>query len=146
MPMNRRVRLAACLASIAFAVVLPVGGGQTAQEVRYATSADGSQQPAMFHAPESRTPVPLVVALHTWSAGYKQGHHKAIERWCIDKGWAYMHPHFRGPNKRPEATGSELRGEASVVQETLGQCNRHHFPGRSRTGGIRGHCLDREPP
>jgi pimeloyl-ACP methyl ester carboxylesterase len=29
-------------------------------------------------------------------------------QWCIDKGWAFIHPNFRGPNRNPQATGSEL--------------------------------------
>ncbi len=62
----------------------------------------------MFYAPGSETAVPLIVALHTWSGDYKQGYHGAIEKWCIANGWAYIHPNFRGPNNRPEATGSEL--------------------------------------
>ncbi|MBT3540945.1 MAG: prolyl oligopeptidase family serine peptidase [Opitutae bacterium] len=49
-----------------------------------------------------------MVALHTWSGNYKQKYHKAIEQWCIKHGWAYIHPDFRGPNNRPEATGSKL--------------------------------------
>ena len=77
-----------------------------AKEIKYKTSADNSEQPAMFYAPASKTPVPLIVALHTWSGNYKQKYHKAIEKWCIKHGWAYIHPDFRGPNNRPEATGS----------------------------------------
>jgi len=72
------------------------------------SSADGLKQPAMFFAPETDEAVPLVVALHTWSGNYRQPYHKAIEQWCINKGWAYIHPNFRGANRRPEATGSEL--------------------------------------
>jgi acetyl esterase/lipase len=33
---------------------------------------------------------------------------------CIEKKWNFIHPNFRGPNRRPEATGSEL-----VVQDIL---------------------------
>ena len=79
-----------------------------AKEIRYKSSADQSEQPAMFYDPSSKIPVPLVVALHTWSGDYKQKYHKAIEEWCIKHGWAYIHPDFRGPNNRPEATGSKL--------------------------------------
>ncbi len=32
----------------------------------------------------------------------------------MEKGWAYIHPNFRGPNRRPEATGSEM-----VVQDIV---------------------------
>ncbi|MEX0792733.1 MAG: prolyl oligopeptidase family serine peptidase [Pirellulaceae bacterium] len=77
-------------------------------EVRYQSSADQSEQPAIFFAPRSEQPVPLVVALHSWSADYRQTGHQAIADWCVENGWAYIHPNFRGPNKRPEATGSEL--------------------------------------
>jgi len=82
--------------------------GSRAKEIKYQSSADQSEQPAMFYAPVSKEPVPLIVALHTWSGNYKQKYHKAIEQWCIKNGWAYIHPDFRGPNNRPEATGSKL--------------------------------------
>jgi pimeloyl-ACP methyl ester carboxylesterase len=81
---------------------------QETKEITYVSSADNSEQPAMFYAPPSKDPVPLIVALHTWSGNYKQKHHKSIEQWCVKNGWAYIHPDFRGPNKRPEATGSKL--------------------------------------
>jgi dipeptidyl aminopeptidase/acylaminoacyl peptidase len=67
-----------------------------------------TEQPAMFYAPKSEDAVPLVVILHTWSGNYKQDYYKAIEQWCRKIGWAYIHPDFRGPNWRPEATGSGL--------------------------------------
>lgn len=60
----------------------------------------------MFYAPKSDEPVPMVVALHSWSADYRQQLNADIEKWCIANGWAYMHPNFRGPNNKPEATGS----------------------------------------
>ena len=85
------------------------------KEIKYVSSADRSTQPAMFYAPLTQQAVPLVVALHTWSGNYKQKYHKAIENWCVKNGWAYIHPDFRGPNKRPEATGSKL-----VVADIVG--------------------------
>lgn len=62
----------------------------------------------MFYNPGSEEEVPMVVALHSWSGDYTQETHKPIEEWCVAKGWAYLHPDFRGRNRRPEATGSEL--------------------------------------
>ena len=82
--------------------------GQKLSDIAYTSSADNTEQRAMFYAPSSDKPVPLVVALHTWSADYKQNTHQEIAKWCIEKGWAYIHPNFRGPNKKPAATGSEL--------------------------------------
>lgn len=78
------------------------------REIKYPCPVDKSEQSAMFYAPPSKEAVPLIVALHTWSGNYKQGDHKSIEQWCVKNGWAYIHPDFRGPNLRPEATGSPL--------------------------------------
>jgi len=77
-------------------------------EVRYLSTADQTMQPAMFYAPPAKAKVPLVVALHSWSGDYRQKLHNGIASWCMKKGWAYIHPDFRGPNNKPAATGSEL--------------------------------------
>lgn len=82
--------------------------GEQAEEVTYLSAADNTMQPARYHDPGSDALVPMVVVLHSWSADYTQQLHAAIEKWCIEKGWAFMHPNFRGRNHRPEATGSEL--------------------------------------
>ena len=79
-----------------------------AQEVHIVSSLDGSEQPAFYYAPRTiKAPVPLLVALHTWSADYRQKFHKPMEAHCIKNGWAYIHPNFRGPNRNPQASGSE---------------------------------------
>ena len=77
-------------------------------EIEYASSADNTKQKALFYDPKPGKPVPLIVALHTWSGDYRQRHYKQIEEWVKEKGWVLIHPDFRGPAKRPEATGSEL--------------------------------------
>ena len=85
------------------------------REVKIKSSIDGSDQPAHFFSPsDTEKAVPLLVALHTWSGNYKQKYHKPIEEHCIRKNWAYMHPDFRGANRNPQATGSEL-----AVQDVL---------------------------
>ncbi|MDD5484194.1 MAG: prolyl oligopeptidase family serine peptidase [Kiritimatiellae bacterium] len=56
---------------------------------------------------------PLLVALHTWSGSYRQPE-PDYARWCIQNGWCFIHPHFRGPNWTPQALGSEL-----VVQDIV---------------------------
>ena len=92
--------------------------GQFATEFFYESAADGTRQPTMFYAPESETPVPMVVALHSWSSDYMQRIHSEIEDWCATNGWAYLHPNFRGRNRTPEATGSEqvVKDIASAVE------------------------------
>lgn len=78
------------------------------REIKYRSTADDSIQPAMFYSPLSDKKVPLLVTLHTWSDDYQSDSHQACLDWCQDKGWAYIHPNFRGPNRNPEATGSDL--------------------------------------
>ena len=87
----------------------PKGYPQEVRDIRYPSKADNSQQPALFYTPEVSKPVPLLVALHTWSSGYKQaGGETQYAKWCVQAGWAFIHPHFRGPNWTPPAMGSDL--------------------------------------
>ncbi|MFK5920992.1 MAG: prolyl oligopeptidase family serine peptidase [Verrucomicrobiota bacterium] len=80
------------------------------QKITYPSSADQSQQPALFFqaSKDPKQKRPLLVALHTWSGDYSQGGGKTYARWCIDQGWSFIHPNFRGPNWTPEAMGSDL--------------------------------------
>ncbi|MCB1090874.1 MAG: prolyl oligopeptidase family serine peptidase [Verrucomicrobiae bacterium] len=79
-------------------------------EIRYPVAADASEQPALYWAPVDQSrPVPLLVALHTWSSDYRQaGGESLYAKWCQQQGWAFIHPNFRGPNRTPEALGSDL--------------------------------------
>lgn len=89
-----------------------------AQEVRIAPREKDEPQPAMFYVPPAAAPggtaAPLLVALHTWSDGYDQATGAEYLRACRERGWVLIHPHFRGPNRRPEACASE-----QVVQDVL---------------------------
>ncbi len=76
------------------------------EKISYPSSIDHSLQNSMFYNPGGRK-MPLLIALHTWSAGYNQPNCEYAE-WCVAKGWAFMHPDFRGFNDKPEATGSDL--------------------------------------
>ena len=91
-----------CSIALSFGATSGVGG------VHYKSSADHTLQPAMFYAPEKSDAVPLLVVLHTWHGDYKQTYHSACADWCLKNDWAYLHPNFRGPYTKPEATGSEL--------------------------------------
>jgi len=78
------------------------------------SSADGSDQPALFYVPPAgRTggseAVPLLVSLHTWSTNYERyDSYGSTLAGCRKRGWAFISPDFRGPNNRPEAAGSDL--------------------------------------
>ena len=82
-------------------------------EVKIKSSADGADQPAYFHLPQTALKnggkAPMLVMLHTWSCGYKA---KNPAAWaiteCCRRGWAFLYPHFRGPNKTPQGCGSDL--------------------------------------
>jgi acetyl esterase/lipase len=79
------------------------------RQIKYMSSGDSTLQPALFYAPKKgRRPLPLLVALHTWSGSYTQGMSIPYAEWCIEKGWVFIHPNFRGPNRTVQATGSEL--------------------------------------
>ena len=79
-----------------------------AWEAQYLSTADSTKQKTMLYAPASDKPVPMIVVLHSWSADYTQTSNKTIEKYCIEHGWVFLHPDFRGPNNKPEATGSDL--------------------------------------
>ena len=78
--MNNRVPIRNLIVLLVMALSTLADASES-REIRYQSSADQSEQPAMFYAPASESPVPLVVALHTWSGNYKQKSHKVIEQW-----------------------------------------------------------------
>ena len=78
------------------------------QSITYQSSADNTSQPMMFYKPQRDEPRPLLVALHSWSNNYRQKESVIYSEWCIANDWIFIHPNFRGPNNKPQATGSEL--------------------------------------
>ena len=93
----------------------PKGWPEVVREVRYQSKADNTKQPALFYMPPTDGKArPLLVGLHSWSGDYRQTMSMPYAKWCIEKKWNFIHPNFRGPNRRPEATGSEL-----VVEDIL---------------------------
>lgn len=84
------------------------------RKVSIISTADGSKQLAAFYDSGASEPKPLLVALHTWSYDYDQEMNIPYAEWCIAHDWVLIAPSFRGPNNRPEATGSDL-----AVQDVL---------------------------
>lgn len=76
--------------------------------VRIPSSADGTEQPALFHDPGAGEERPLLVALHSWSDNFMQKAGIPYARWAVQNGWVFIHPDFRGVNNTPQATVSEL--------------------------------------
>jgi len=91
-------------------------------DARFATvsmisTVDQVRQPAWYWSPKVSVdePRPLLVVLHTWSGGYNQkGFGNECLKFCEQRGWAIIQPHFRGPNNRPQACGSDW-----AVQDVL---------------------------
>ncbi len=86
--------------------------GAERRKIEVVSTIDGSSQPSYLIVPEpdGREPngrLPLLVALHTWSADLEQ-RNEALEAEAQRRGWLYLWPNFRGPNQRPEACGSPL--------------------------------------
>lgn len=84
------------------------------RRVSIVSRADGSSQAAAFYDSGTPGPKPLLVALHTWSYDFDQEMSIPYAGWCIAHDWILIAPSFRGPNNRPEATGSAL-----AVQDVL---------------------------
>jgi poly(3-hydroxybutyrate) depolymerase len=80
------------------------------ERIHVTSSLDGTEQPCYLMLPEGfrpdGPPLPLLVSLHTWSGNVEQRDAK-MEEEALGRGWIYLWPHFRGPNKSPDACGSE---------------------------------------
>ncbi len=78
-------------------------------EIQATSSIDGHAQPILFHSPSRSVdqPTPMLVYLHSWSSDYRQKN-VAWQAEANRRGWIYLHPNFRGPNRTPPACGSKL--------------------------------------
>ena len=113
-PGGRRfsILLASLLAGwVLFGVAADVGWASERTKVQIASSADGTDQPCYVILPDGYEPGgeprPLLVSLHTFSGDVEQ-RQKGFEEEANRAGWIYVFPHFRGPNKTPQACGSPL--------------------------------------
>lgn len=105
--------------TLAFALLMSASSPASAQQrstwpagveqISVKSTADGSEQPVQAWSPEGNEARPLLVGLHTWGGDFKQASNgPAFARWCMERGWHFVFPHFRGPNRTPEAMGSDL--------------------------------------
>jgi acetyl esterase/lipase len=77
-----------------------------AQKTLILSSLDRKEQPVYFYKAPGNAPKPLIVSLHTWSGDYQQK--DTLVHFCIERGYHYIHPDFRGANQHPDALGSDL--------------------------------------
>lgn len=79
------------------------------KKVEIRSTIDGTLQPSYIILPDGfdprGEPVPMLVALHSWSRDLEY-RGWTLERAAEERGWIYLFPNFRGPNKHPDACGS----------------------------------------
>ena len=78
------------------------------QDVLITSTGDGTDQPALWLAPEGDQARPLLVILHSSSSEYQQHAGIPYAMFADENGWAVIAPQFRGVNDHPEALGSDL--------------------------------------
>lgn len=125
---------------------LPEIEGLTWQEVTLPSSLAECPQPVLVGVPESYAPgreTPLLVGIHTWSAGYRQ-YAPLLGPACARRGWLLALPHFRGPNlttnPAPLEAGGSLPAQHDVL-EAVHHVQAHHNVDPQRillTGGSGG--------
>lgn len=110
--MTRLVLTASLLvsATVAYGLEPPLKGWQSeVRRIEVVSSLDHSAQPALTWSPPTSGPRPLLVGLHTWGGDYTQASNgRVYAQWCMDQGWHFVYPNFRGPNRTPAAMGSNL--------------------------------------
>lgn len=79
----------------------------------YRASSDNRRLPIQIYAPPGIENRPLLISLDKWSGDATQGGNQGVyTRWCSEKKWNFIHPYFRGPQKRPW-------GEKQLVQDVM---------------------------
>lgn len=76
------------------------------EKIRFTSTFDQTEQPARFYPSPAPGPQPVLVQLHTWSSDMDSFD---PDEWVVaarKHNWHVVLPHFRGPNKNPEACAS----------------------------------------
>ncbi len=108
------------------------------QAISLVSSADGTTQRAAFYHSAAPGVKPLLVALHTWSYDYDQEMNVPYAEWCIAHDWILIAPSFRGPNNRPQATGSGLAVQDVLDAIAYAQAHAPVDPARIYLAGVSG--------
>lgn len=105
--------------------------------IRVKSSMDGALQPCVFVAARKGEARPLLVYLHPWRHGYDTD----STRWQAEakaRDWHFLAPHFRGPNKRPEACASRLARQDVLDAVAFVKQHRAMDTQRIYAGGVSG--------
>lgn len=74
------------------------------KKVDIPSTRDGIIQKAYMYGTTCKTPQPLIISLHTWSGNFTQK--DPLMKEIMARDWNYIHPDFRGANKKPGTMGS----------------------------------------
>jgi acetyl esterase/lipase len=96
--------------------------------IRVRSTLDGHYQPCLFIVADSHEPPPLLVYLHPWRHGYDFDS-TAWQEEARTRGWHFLAPHFRGPNKRPKACASRFARQ-DVLDAVDHVCSAHAVDSR----------------
>ena len=113
----------------------PASWPREVEDIRYRSSADGTEQPAMFYAPEHAgkrdgQPTGLAVTVHSWSSTYDGTNGVKFYEGAKRAGLIFVYPHFRGPNTNPEACLSPLA--LQDILDSIEFCKQHACVDESR--------------
>lgn len=114
------------------------GLAQDFATVEIASSMDGVLQKALWWAPEGPGPFPLLVALHSWSGDYTQKESAEYLKRAAARGWAIIHPDFRGSNRTPQACGSDAAVSDIVDAVAFARSRAKIDPRRIYLAGVSG--------
>lgn len=91
-------------------------------EITIPSSLDGSPEQSLFYYPQTGTPVPLLVGLHTWSYD-KSNQADALLPYCRSRNWALILPEFRGPNLMDNPRARQACASKLAQQDVLDAVN-----------------------
>lgn len=100
--------------------------------IRVPSTIDGTLHPSLFIPAASNSARPLLVYFHPWRHGYDTD----STRWREEarmRDWHFLAPHFRGPNKHPEACASRVARQD--VLDAIDVVDRNHLIDRDRLYG-----------
>lgn len=100
--------------------------------IRVPSTIDGTLQPSLFIPAVSNSARPLLVYFHPWRHGYDTDSTRWQEEARLHD-WHFLAPHFRGPNKRPEACASRVARQD--VLDAIEVVDRNHLIDRDRLYG-----------
>lgn len=87
-------------------------------DITVKSTVDGSSQPSLYYHPETGTPAPLVVGLHTWSYDRFNQRDNYLPL-CRKYGYALLLPEFRGPNLETNPFHADACAGAKACRDVI---------------------------